>query len=105
MSWFSQHALTRAVASGALACGLLGVVRPAVLARMLETGDETAREIGFRDLGNALVLFGAADARLGLAQRMLYDVADAVMFGRRKPGVAVAALGGAALGALALAAD
>jgi hypothetical protein len=36
---------------------------------------------------------------------MLYDVSDAFLFGRRKPIVAAAALGSAALGAVALTAD
>ncbi len=101
----SRDRLKLVLGSGALVFGVLGIVRPASLARMCATNEETARELGFRDLGNALVIFAAADPRPGIAQRMLYDVSDAIMFGRRKPVVAVAGLGFAALGALALASD
>ena len=101
----SQARLTQVLGAGALLFGVLGVVRPASLARMLGSSDETARGVGFRDLGNALVLFALRDPGPGIAQRMLYDLSDAYVFGRRKPAVAAAALGFAALGALALAAD
>jgi len=70
---------------------------------MLGSSEETARELGFRDLGNALVIFAAGDPRPGIAQRMLYDLSDAYLFGRRKPAVAAAALAFALLGAIALA--
>jgi hypothetical protein len=108
-------ALSRRIGSailggGAAGFGLLGVVRPRTvlrprtLARMLGSDVETAREVGIRDLGNALVFAGGAN-RPAVLQRMLYDVSDAVVFGRRKPGVAAGALAFALLGALTLRAD
>jgi hypothetical protein len=89
---------------GALAFGVLGVLRPAALARMMDSDEETARTVGFRDLGNALALLWSADPRPAIVQRMLYDVGDALHLARRKPGAAAGALGFAALGGVAIAA-
>jgi hypothetical protein len=91
---------TGVLAAGALGFGVLGLGSPARLARMVGSGEETARELGFRDLGNGLVILAAPTA--GIAQRVLYDVSDAIMFGRRKPRVAAGALGFAALGVYTL---
>ena len=87
---------------GAAAFGVLGVVAPGRLSRMTGGSDDASRAIGFRDLGNA-ALFLAAPPRVAIGQRMLYDVGDAVVYGRRRPKVAAAALGFAALGAVAFA--
>ena len=51
-----------------------------------------------RDLGSGLALLGSRDPRPALAARVLYDVSDAVLFGRGGPKVVVSALGFAALG-------
>ncbi len=91
---------TGVLAAGAFGFGVLGLVSPARLARMVGSDEATARELGVRDLGNGLVILAAPTA--GIAQRMLYDVGDAIVFGRRKPGVAVGALAFAALGAYTL---
>lgn len=93
---------TGVLAAGALGFGALGVAAPARLARLVGSDEETARELGFRDLGNGLVILAAPSA--GLAQRAFYDVSDAVMFGRRKPKVGIGALAFAALGVYTLAA-
>src|SRR4051812_36185602 len=93
---------TGMLAGGALGFGVLGLVAPARLARMLGCDEETARELGVRALGNGLVILAAPTA--GLAQRALFDVGDAVVFGRRRPKVAVGALAFAALGVYTLAA-
>jgi hypothetical protein len=101
----SQRALTRLLGTGALAFGVLGVVRPATLARMMDADEDHARSVGFRDLGNALLLFVSPDPRPAIVQRMLYDVGDALHLARRKPGAAAAAVAFAGLGAVALASD
>lgn len=101
----SQKSLTRVLGLGALAFGVLGVVRPASLARMMDADEDHARLVGFREVGNALALFWSADPRPAIVQRMLYDVGDALYLASRKPRAAAAALGFAGLGALALAAD
>jgi hypothetical protein len=101
----SQRQLTRVLGTGALAFGLLGVVSPGRLARMMDADEAHARSVGFRDLGNALALFTSGDPRPAILQRMLYDVGDALHLLGRKPAAAAAALGFAALGALALVAD
>ena len=101
----SQHALTRILGTGALAFGLLGVMRPARLARMMDASEEHARSVGFRDLGNALVLLVSPDPRPAIVQRMLYDLGDAMHLAGRKPAAAAAAVAFAGLGAVALASD
>jgi len=91
-----------ALGLGALGFGAYGLVAPRSLANLVGSeSEELGRELGFRDLGNALV-FAAGSNRAALLQRMLYDVGDAVQFGRRKPGVGAVALAAAALGAVAV---
>jgi hypothetical protein len=97
-----KQGLARFLGAGALAFGVLGLRRPGFLARLAATEEETARELGFRDLGNGALLLARADPRLAIGHRVLFDVFGAFLFGRRKPGVAVGALAFAALGAYAL---
>ena len=93
---------TLVLGGGALVFGAIGVAAPATLARWVGSSDESVgRELGFRDVGNALVFASGAN-RAALVQRMLYDVSDAIRFGRRKPKVGLGALAFAALGAAAL---
>jgi hypothetical protein len=103
----SQKSLTRVLGLGTLAFGVLGVVRPASLARMMDAEEEHARAIGYRDLGSGLALLWSADPRPPIVQRMLYDVGDALYLASRKPAAAAAAaaLGFAALCAVALFSD
>jgi hypothetical protein len=84
--------------TGALAFGVLGAVAPARLARMMGADVEAARAIGLRDLGNALA-FALAPTSVAAAQRLLYDLGDAAVYGRRRPTVAAGALSFAALAA------
>jgi hypothetical protein len=105
MPRLTQRRLANVLGAGALAFGVLGLARPQALARMAATDEETARELGFRDLGNGGLLLASSDPRLAIVQRMLFDASDALLFGRRKPSVAVAALAFAALGAFALTRD
>ncbi|MGH3022959.1 MAG: hypothetical protein ACRDNI_04815 [Gaiellaceae bacterium] len=84
--------------AGALGFGLLGILAPGRLARMMGIDDDAARAVGFRDVGNAIA-FALAPTRAAAAQRMLYDLGDALVFGRRKPAVAVGATSFAALAA------
>jgi len=100
----SRASLTRLLGGGALAFGALGVVNPGSLARLMETDVETARAIGFRDVGSALLLLGGGGAP-AIVQRIVYDLSDALLLVRRKPAGAAAALGFAALGAYALSSD
>jgi hypothetical protein len=78
------------------------VSRVQASSRLGATEEETARELGFRDLGNGALLLAGADPRLAIGHRVLFDVSDAFLFGRRKPAVALGALAFAALGAYAL---
>jgi hypothetical protein len=84
------------LAGGSLAFGLLGLVAPGRLVRMMGSDEETARAIGPRDVGNALT-FALAPTRAAATQRMLCDLGDAAVFGPCKPGVAAGALSFAVL--------
>lgn len=95
--------IVRVLGAGALGFGLLGLASPRRLARMMATDEDTARTIGFRDVGSALALLASSDKRIAVVQRMLLDLGDASLLARRKPVAAAAALAFAGLGALALA--
>jgi hypothetical protein len=98
-----QRSISAVLGGGALAFGVFGVVAPGRLAKLVGSDDaDLGRELGYRDLGNALV-FAAGANRVAIMQRMLFDVSDAIQFGRRKPLVGAGALGFAALGGVALA--
>jgi hypothetical protein len=84
--------------SGALAFGLLGLVAPRKLAELMATDEDTARAVGFRDTGNALAFLLAPTSAAAL-QRGLYDIGDALAFGRRKPTIMAGALSFAVLSA------
>lgn len=90
------RAAAAVLGGGALAFGVFGLVAPERLAKMMATDADAARAVGFRDLGNALA-FALAPTSVAAAQRMVYDVGDAVSFGPRKPAVAAGALAFAAL--------
>lgn len=91
---------TGVLAAGALGFGVLGLVAPRRVAKLVASDEETARELGVRDLANGLVILAAPQA--GLAQRIFYDLSDAALFGRRKPKVGIGAVAFAALGAYTL---
>ena len=78
------------------------VSRVQASSRLAATEEETARELGFRDLGNGALLLAGTDRRLAIGHRVLFDVSDAFLLGRRKPTVALGARAFAALGAYAL---
>jgi hypothetical protein len=93
---------TIVLGGGALVFGAIGVLAPGTLARWVGATEESVgRDLGFRDLGNALV-FAAGANRAAIMQRMLYDMSDALRFGRKKPALGAGALAFAALGAVAL---
>ena len=72
------------------------------LAEMIGADVATARAMAVRDLGSGIALVGSRDPRPALAARVLYDLSDAVLFGRGRPKVAASALGFAALGVAGL---
>jgi hypothetical protein len=72
------------------------------LAALIGSDLATARAMAVRDLGSGIVLLTARDPRPAMAARVLYDVSDAVLFGRSRPKVAASALGFAALGVAGL---
>jgi hypothetical protein len=88
--------------AGAVGFGLLGTAKPQSFARMIHADEDTARAIGFRDLGNAALLLASENPRAAIVQRALYDLSDAWVFGRRNPAAALSALAFAAVAGLAL---
>jgi hypothetical protein len=87
-----------ALGAGALGFGLLGILAPGRLSRMMGIDEDAARAVGLRDVGNG-VAFVLAPTRAAALQRMLYDLGDALAFGRRKPAVAWGATSFAVLAA------
>ena len=85
---------------GSLGFGIAGIVKPEPIARW--TGAETAeaRGLGFRDLAIGFAIY--ANPQIGLAQRAIVDVGDAVTFARRKRVIVPLGLGSAAVAAYAL---
>jgi hypothetical protein len=93
--------IRHAIGIASLGLGVLGLARPDLFVRLTGAERDEARGLGFRDL---LVGFGIyAAPRVGLAQRALADVGDAIVFARRKPMVVPVALASAALAAYAAA--
>lgn len=86
-----------------LSLGVLGILRPDLFMRLTGAERDEARGLGFRDLVVGLGIFAAP--RVGLAQRAVADIGDAVVFARRKPKVVPIALVSAALAAYAAARD
>jgi hypothetical protein len=85
--------------AASLAFGVLGLARPDLFVRMTGVTRDEARSLGFRDLVVGLGIYAAP--RVGLAQRALADVGDAINFAHRKPKVVPIALVSAALAAYA----
>ena len=81
--------------------GVLGLARPELFMRLTGAERDEARGLGFRDLVVGLGIYAAP--RVGLAQRALADVGDAINVARRKPRVVPIALASAALAAYAAA--
>jgi hypothetical protein len=86
---------------GSLALGVAGIVRPSLFQRLCNATEDEARELGVRDLCVGVAIY--ASPRVGLAQRALADVGDAVVFGRRKRVVRVVAVLSALVAAVAAA--
>jgi len=87
--------------AASLGFGVLGLVKPDVFVRLTGAEREEARGLAVRDLIVGVGIYAAP--RVGLAQRALADVGDALNFARRKPIVAPIALVSAALAAYAAA--
>jgi multisubunit Na+/H+ antiporter MnhG subunit len=87
------------IGAASLVLGVVGVARPDLLARLTGAAEDEARGLGFRDLAIGVAVYVAP--RVGLAQRAIVDVGDAVTFARRRPAVVPVALASAALAAYA----
>lgn len=101
----TQNATVGVLAAGSVALGLLGLARPQRLAALMGTDESAARNLGMRDLANGITLASALlagrDPRPGLAARAMFDLSDAVKYGRNDRRVLVGALAFAALAGLA----
>ena len=87
--------------AASLGLGVLGIVRPEIFVRLTGAERDETRGLGFRDLLVGIGIYAAP--RVGLTQRALADLGDAIVFARRKPVVVPVALVSAALAAYAAA--
>jgi hypothetical protein len=96
----ARTAIKHLMGIGSLAFGVAGILKPEPLARW--TGAETAeaRGLGFRDLAIGVAIY--SNPKVGLVQRAIVDLGDAVTFARRKGIIVPLGLASAALAAYAL---
>jgi hypothetical protein len=87
--------------AASIGLGVVGVTRPELFMRLTGAERDEARGLGFRDLVVGVGIYAAP--RVGLAQRALADVGDAIVCARRKPLVVPVALASAAIAAYAAA--
>jgi hypothetical protein len=101
----SQRAAVTVVAAGSIGFGLLGLARPHRVAALMGADEPAARAIGMRDLTNGVTLATAVltgrDPRPALAAHALFNLRDAVTYGRNDRRVLAGALTFAALAGLA----
>jgi hypothetical protein len=97
----TRRAIARLMGGASLGLGLVGAVKPSLPARLTGASEDEARELGFRDLVVGIGI--CLNPRLGLVQRAIADLGDAVVFARRKRAVSVIAVVSAAIAALAAA--
>lgn len=102
MPTLTQRRFARGLGWGCLGFAALALIRPAGIARLIGHDDDVARALGLRDLGSGLTLLCSDDVEPALMARVVFDVGDAVIFGRREPRGIPWALGFAALGIAAL---
>jgi hypothetical protein len=98
----SRRSWSFVLGAGCLGFAGWAFARTERLAALIGSDLATARAMAVRDLGSGIVLLTARDPRPAMAARVLYDVSDAVLFGRGRPKVAASALGFAALGVAGL---
>jgi hypothetical protein len=87
--------------AASLGLGAAGVLKPDLFVRLTGAERDEARALGCRDLIVGIGIYAAP--KVGLAQRALADMGDAIVFARRKPVVVPIALASAALAAYAAA--
>ena len=96
-----RNAIKHGMGIASFGLGVLGLVKPDLFVRLTGAERDEARGLGFRDLAVGFGIYAAP--RVGLAQRAIADVGDAITFARRKPKVVPVALVSAALAAYAAA--
>jgi hypothetical protein len=98
----TTRAWSYVLGAGCLAFAGWAFERTERLAELIGSDLATARAMAVRDLGSGIALIGSRDPRPAMVARVLYDVSDAVLFGRGRPKVVASALGFAALGVAGL---
>ena len=81
----------------------LALLRTRSMAELIGASEAEVRALAVRDVGSGLALALARDPRAAIRARVLFDLVDALRYGRGRPKVAAMTLGFAALGAVALA--
>jgi hypothetical protein len=92
----SRRVVKGILAGGSLFFAAWGIARPRSLARAMGVSEETARFVGFRELGAGLALAGGRGAAPYLP-RIVFDVSDAWAMRKDHPNAALGAVGFAAL--------
>ena len=100
-----QRASVTVLAAGSIGVGLVGLARPQRLAALVGADEPTARALGMRDLTNGITLAAALlagrDPRPALAAHAMFNLRDAVTYGRNDRRVLAGTLTFAALAGLA----
>lgn len=86
-----------ALGLGSLAIGVVSLLRPGLVGRILKVDRSTVWLIAVRDLASAWLILGWG-GRLAYATRALFDLGDAGMMARRRPMAALMAAATAVLG-------
>jgi hypothetical protein len=97
----SHQVMKGILAGGSLFFAAWGIAAPRSLARAMGVSEETARFIGFRELGAGVVLAGGRGPAPYLP-RIVFDVSDAWAMRKDHPNAALGAVGFAALAVAAL---
>jgi hypothetical protein len=91
------------LAGGCAAWAAAALLRTGPIAEMIGASEDEVRALAIRDLGNGLALVLARDPRPAIGARVLFDLSDAVRYGRGRPKVMAMTVGFAVLGVAALA--
>jgi hypothetical protein len=98
----SQRALSYVLAGGCAAWAALAFARTDRVAGAIGAPASEVRALAVRDVGNGITLALASDPRPAIAARVLFDLSDAVRYGRGRPAMAAGIVAFAALGVAAL---
>jgi hypothetical protein len=98
----SQTTWARIVAGGCALWVGLAFLRTRRMAALIGASESEVRALGVRDAANGLALALSSDPRTAIGTRVVFDLSDAVRYGRGRPKMLAMTLGFAAVGAVGL---